>query len=156
MTTYNESIYDSRVDFLCVFFSPSYTIATKDKHRKKRNLTHWIYWFVYACFVTMNFKSPNKRTHVNFIKWESIGMECMLVLCCVIFFSFQRIVFVFVFAGYTFSAPQFSHLQTYIYNTQSVSLSLSIGLCPLHARRARFRNFGFFFEKKWIRFNNQF
>lgn len=72
----------------------------------------------------------------------------MLVLCCVIFFlSLQRIVFVFVFAGYTFSAPQFSHLQTYIYNTQSVSLSLSIGLCPLHARRARFRNFGFFFKK---------
>lgn len=63
------------------------------------------------------------------------------------FLSLQRIVFVFVFAGYTFSAPQFSHLQTYIYNTQSVSLSLSIGLCPLHARRARFRNFGFFFVK---------
>lgn len=63
------------------------------------------------------------------------------------FLSLQRIVFVFVFAGYTFSAPQFSHLQTYIYNTQSVSLSLSIGLCPLHARRARFRNFGFFFKK---------
>lgn len=35
MTTYNESIYDSRFDFLCFFFL-SYTIATKDKHRKKR------------------------------------------------------------------------------------------------------------------------
>lgn len=85
MTTYNESIYDSRVDFLCVFFSPSYTIATKDKHRKKRNLTHWIYWFVYACFVTMNFKSTKEHTSISS---NENRLEWNVCLCSVaLFFS---------------------------------------------------------------------
>lgn len=88
-------------------------------------------------------KSTNKKHTSNSnwrIDWNGMYAWCSVALAVrfLVLYSFQCVEFVFVFTGYTFSAPQFSHLQSYIHNTVSLSVSTTSTMC------SRFRNFGLF------------
>lgn len=73
---------------------------------------------------THRHKEVQSRKARQKFKCESIGMECMLVLCYFAFIisllsrSYATWLRISVrITGYTFSAPQFLHLQTYTHNT---------------------------------------